>query len=41
MQRHFLKSYLQLIVRVCHQRGAHATGGMYAKMLPAPGYKME
>ncbi|XP_066998901.2 malate synthase isoform X2 [Anabrus simplex] len=34
MERHFLKCYMQLVVRTCHRRGAHATGGMAALLLP-------
>jgi malate synthase len=30
MDRHFLKSYSELLVRTCHHRGAHAMGGMAA-----------
>uniref|UniRef100_A0A0N7ZB81 malate synthase n=1 Tax=Scylla olivacea TaxID=85551 RepID=A0A0N7ZB81_SCYOL len=33
MQRHFLRSYMDLVVHTCHRRGAHATGGMVATML--------
>ncbi|GBP40887.1 Malate synthase [Eumeta japonica] len=36
MERHFLKSYLQLVVKTCHARGAPATGGMAAAVI-APG----
>nr|CAD7423106.1 unnamed protein product [Timema monikensis] len=39
MERHFLKSYLRLVVQTCHRRGAHATGGMAALLLPADGQK--
>ncbi|CAG2053607.1 unnamed protein product [Timema podura] len=39
MERHFLKSYLRLVVQSCHRRGAHATGGMAALLLPADGQK--
>lgn len=35
MKRHFLKCYMELVVKVCHRRGAHATGGMAAQLLPA------
>jgi malate synthase len=28
MDRHFLKSYVNLLVQTCHKRGAHAMGGM-------------
>ncbi|XP_061164059.1 malate synthase-like [Saccostrea echinata] len=34
MDRHFLKSYMDLVVQTCHQRGCHATGGMAALLLP-------
>ncbi|KAI5635257.1 malate synthase domain-containing protein [Phthorimaea operculella] len=34
MERHFLDSYLRLVVATCHARGAPATGGMAAAMLP-------
>ncbi|XP_019634434.1 PREDICTED: uncharacterized protein LOC109477554 [Branchiostoma belcheri] len=37
MERHFLKSYMDLVIQTCHQRGAHATGGMSALLLPAGG----
>ncbi|KAJ8720988.1 hypothetical protein PYW08_006453 [Mythimna loreyi] len=33
MDRHFLNSYLRLVVSTCHARGAPATGGMAAAML--------
>ncbi|XP_049878397.1 malate synthase-like [Pectinophora gossypiella] len=33
MDRHFLDSYLRLVVATCHARGAPATGGMAAAML--------
>lgn len=33
MQRHFLKSYMDLVIHTCHKRGAHATGGMAATIL--------
>lgn len=32
MKRHFLKKYMELVVQVCHSRGAHATGGMAAQI---------
>jgi malate synthase len=32
MDRHFLKSYVDLLIRTCHKRGAHATGGMAAQI---------
>ena len=34
MDRHFLKSYMDLVVKTCHNHGAHATGGMAAPLLP-------
>ncbi|XP_014681941.1 PREDICTED: malate synthase-like [Priapulus caudatus] len=34
MQRHFLKSYMDLVIQTCHQRGTLATGGMSALLLP-------
>ena len=34
MSKHFLKKYMELVVRTCHRRNAHATGGMSAKLLP-------
>lgn len=33
MERHFLKSYMRLVVGACHARGAPATGGMAAATL--------
>ncbi|KAI4462387.1 malate synthase [Holotrichia oblita] len=33
MQRHFLKKYMELVVQICHSRGAHATGGMAAQIV--------
>ncbi|CAK1589119.1 unnamed protein product [Parnassius mnemosyne] len=33
MDRHFLNSYMKLVVSTCHARGAPATGGMAAAML--------
>ncbi|KAK7075803.1 Malate synthase [Halocaridina rubra] len=33
MQRHFLRSYMDLVIHVCHKHGAHATGGMAATIL--------
>ncbi|XP_015127822.1 uncharacterized protein LOC107048892 [Diachasma alloeum] len=36
MSKRFLKKYMDLVVRTCHRRGAHATGGMAAKLLPHP-----
>jgi malate synthase len=32
MDRHFLKSYVQLLIKTCHRRGAHAMGGMAAQI---------
>ncbi|MBI4148275.1 malate synthase A [Candidatus Woesearchaeota archaeon] len=32
MTTHFLKSYVDLLVQTCHQRGAHAMGGMAAQI---------
>ncbi|MGH8140818.1 MAG: malate synthase A [Steroidobacteraceae bacterium] len=32
MDRHFLKSYVDLMVKTCHRRGAHAMGGMAAQI---------
>jgi malate synthase len=32
MDRHFLKSYVDLLVKTCHRRGAHAMGGMAAQI---------
>jgi malate synthase len=30
MERHFMKSYVDLLIETCHRRGAHAMGGMAA-----------
>lgn len=35
MDRPFLKSYRDLLIKTCHKRGAHATGGMAAFLLPS------
>lgn len=35
MSKHFLRCYYQMVVGVCHKRGALATGGMSATVLPA------
>ena len=35
MDQHFLASYRDLVIKTCHNRGAHATGGMAALLLPA------
>jgi malate synthase len=32
MDRHFLKSYVDLLIKTCHLRGAHAMGGMAAQI---------
>jgi malate synthase len=32
MDRHFLKSYVDLLIATCHRRGAHAMGGMAAQI---------
>jgi len=32
MDRRFLRSYSQLLIQVCHRRGAHAMGGMAAQI---------
>ncbi|XP_012711206.2 malate synthase-like isoform X1 [Fundulus heteroclitus] len=34
MEKRFLRSYLDLLVQTCHRRGALATGGMAALLLP-------
>uniref|UniRef100_A0A3Q4GJ30 malate synthase n=1 Tax=Neolamprologus brichardi TaxID=32507 RepID=A0A3Q4GJ30_NEOBR len=34
MEKHFLRSYMDLLVKTCHRRGALATGGMAALLLP-------
>lgn len=34
MSKPFLKKYMDLVVKTCHRRNAHATGGMSAKLLP-------
>lgn len=34
MEKCFLRSYMDLLVQTCHQRGALATGGMAALLLP-------
>ncbi|KAM3613346.1 uncharacterized protein V6R79_024529 [Siganus canaliculatus] len=44
MEKHFLRSYMDLLVQTCHRRGALATGGMAAVLLPqdpsSDAYKM-
>jgi malate synthase len=32
MDRHFLSSYVNLLIKTCHRRGAHAMGGMAAQI---------
>lgn len=32
MDKHFLKSYVDLVIQTCHKRGAHAMGGMAAQI---------
>ena len=32
MERHFLKSYVELLIQTCHKRGIHAMGGMAAQI---------
>lgn len=32
MEKHFLKSYVDLLIQTCHRRGAHAMGGMAAQI---------
>ena len=32
MDRHFLRSYVDLLIRTCHRRGAYAIGGMAAQI---------
>ena len=32
MDRHFLKSYVDLLIKTCHRRGVHAMGGMAAQI---------
>jgi malate synthase len=32
MEKHFLKSYVDLLIRTCHRRGIHAMGGMAAQI---------
>jgi malate synthase len=32
MDRHFLHSYSQLVIKTCHRRGVHAMGGMAAQI---------
>jgi len=32
MERHFLKSYVDVLIKTCHRRGIHAMGGMAAQI---------
>jgi len=32
MEKHFLKSYVDLLIQTCHRRGIHAMGGMAAQV---------
>jgi len=32
MEKHFLKSYVDLLINICHRRGIHAMGGMAAQI---------
>jgi malate synthase len=32
MDKHFLKSYVDLLIKTCHRRGIHAMGGMAAQI---------
>lgn len=32
MDQHFLRSYVELLIRTCHRRGTHAMGGMAAQI---------
>ena len=32
MDKHFLKSYVELLIKTCHKRGIHAMGGMAAQI---------
>ncbi len=32
MDRHFLNSYVELLIKTCHRRGVHAMGGMAAQI---------
>jgi len=32
MERHFLASYVELLIQICHRRGIHAMGGMAAQI---------
>ncbi|GAA6234221.1 uncharacterized protein LOC108895518 [Lates japonicus] len=34
MEKRFLRSYMELLIQTCHRRGALATGGMAALLLP-------
>ena len=32
MTAHFLRSYSQLLIQICHRRNVHAMGGMAAQI---------
>src|SRR5208337_3482714 len=32
MEKHFLRSYVDLLIQTCHRRGIHAMGGMAAQI---------
>lgn len=32
MTEHFMNSYVQLLIKICHKRGVHAMGGMAAQI---------
>ncbi|XP_031568999.1 uncharacterized protein LOC116303574 [Actinia tenebrosa] len=34
MDKQYLKSYLELVIKTCHAHGCHATGGMVPSVLP-------
>jgi len=34
MDKQYLKSYMDLVIKTCHARGCHATGGMAPAVLP-------
>lgn len=34
MDKQYLKSYMDLVIKTCHSRGCHATGGMAPAVLP-------
>ncbi|KAI5104841.1 malate synthase-like, partial [Silurus meridionalis] len=41
MEKRFLRSYMDLLVQTCHRRGALATGGMAALLLPTNTHSAE